>query len=409
MPLDKSLIELKLDPTEMKDFGQHQELASHKDFRFKNTWFIGPVSIPTSATSIFFHNCYFEHGIMITPDINKAWGPENFKVNCPVEIVQSDMEGSFVVSQCNFTNRFYMEDCRINHLSTGSTVFDKNFVITQSIFKTRINFVETQFLQIASITQSIFEENCLFTNTILNDTFSLQGSIFNKGLDLSLAVIRKDISIFSSYIFDETFKTSNPNTNDLERDINDIIDGPNNHFRRYSKSYYELLNKHGEIPIENKRETYRILKNELLKSNNHADAVSYRVREYRALWVELIRKIKVHKWHSNAIADLSVLTLNAASNWYRSSYILGILFTLAVGATCFNGMLSHIGNYSWTSDISTWEWEYFVQFMIPTHRFTFMDEIDPDPEHWFYIWDFIGRIAVGYGIYQTVQAFRKFK
>ena len=34
---------------------------------------------------------------------------------------------------------------------------------------------------------------------------------------------------------------------------------------------------------------------------------------------------------------------------------------------------------------------------------------DEIPNNWSHFFDFLGRIAVGYGIYQTIQAFRKFK
>jgi hypothetical protein len=50
----------------------------------------------------------------------------------------------------------------------------------------------------------------------------------------------------------------------------------------------------------------------------------------------------------------------------------------------------------------------FINFLNPAHSINYIDELNPFygiP----YVFDFLGRIAVGYGIYQTVQAFRKFR
>lgn len=51
---------------------------------------------------------------------------------------------------------------------------------------------------------------------------------------------------------------------------------------------------------------------------------------------------------------------------------------------------------------------YFWQFLIPTHKFDYLGVKQTDSPL-FYVFDFFGRIAVGYGIYQFIQAFRKFK
>ncbi|MDO5970791.1 hypothetical protein Q4Q35_13320 [Flavivirga aquimarina] len=59
----------------------------------------------------------------------------------------------------------------------------------------------------------------------------------------------------------------------------------------------------------------------------------------------------------------------------------------------------------WTSTQNSVK--YFFNFIIPTHKTNYMDELKPN--NWFYLWDFIGRALVAFGIYQTIQAFRKYK
>jgi hypothetical protein len=51
--------------------------------------------------------------------------------------------------------------------------------------------------------------------------------------------------------------------------------------------------------------------------------------------------------------------------------------------------------------------KYFLEFLNPTHKFDYIQEDGLTTR--FYLFDFIGRIFVGYGIYQFIQAFRKYK
>jgi hypothetical protein len=54
----------------------------------------------------------------------------------------------------------------------------------------------------------------------------------------------------------------------------------------------------------------------------------------------------------------------------------------------------------------------FAQFILPTHSANFLGEdfyASNEISTGFYIIDILGRILVGYGIYQTIQASRKFK
>ncbi len=45
--------------------------------------------------------------------------------------------------------------------------------------------------------------------------------------------------------------------------------------------------------------------------------------------------------------------------------------------------------------------------MTPTHKIEYLE--NEKPKTFFYTWDFFGRAFVSYGIFQTIQAFRKFK
>ncbi|HEX4849381.1 MAG TPA: hypothetical protein VFV08_01180, partial [Puia sp.] len=50
--------------------------------------------------------------------------------------------------------------------------------------------------------------------------------------------------------------------------------------------------------------------------------------------------------------------------------------------------------------------KYFFRFFIVTHDLDFMGAYNPTALS--YLVDTVGRIVIGYGIYQTIQAFRKY-
>lgn len=120
-----------------------------------------------------------------------------------------------------------------------------------------------------------------------------------------------------------------------------------------------------------------------------------------------------------------ILALNKLSNNFRLSYTRGIIFTFVSGLIfylpylfvldknleiCLNncntmeGFIYVLKNYSYL----------FFEFLNPTHKFELIESKIIYPENSpIYklcgsIFDFSGRIFVSFGIYQTIQAFRKF-
>lgn len=144
----------------------------------------------------------------------------------------------------------------------------------------------------------------------------------------------------------------------------------------------------------------------------------FKVKEKKTHFVESWRNLwKKPKKKFQAISNIIVLFFSAISNWFGSSYILGGLFTLVFGGLFYYLSIinTDLYDFSWKIDWVLFEKNLgaFAQFMIPTHRFDYAtiyftsENIKYFPS--FYLLDFIGRIFVGYGIYQTIYAFRKYK
>ena len=52
--------------------------------------------------------------------------------------------------------------------------------------------------------------------------------------------------------------------------------------------------------------------------------------------------------------------------------------------------------------------KYLPEFINPTHKIDFIDDLKNEIGDWTRFLDFFGRIIVGIGIYETIKSFRKY-
>ncbi|WP_339848268.1 pentapeptide repeat-containing protein [uncultured Dokdonia sp.] len=345
-----------------------------------------------------FNDCTFDENVNVSSDHNK---------NCVVTFVncifRKDVwgEDSVMDGKVRFRNCHFKGDVNFRN-----TTFNNLADFWSCTFYKPTTFYKTDFRDIVVFSAVNFKENVLFTYTLIEKLMILRGTDPEKGFDLSLAIIAGELSVFD-FQFDD-YSAYGKIYKDLSAELKQ-------HHKNYSyqKAYetvYEnaVSNEH-LIPLENKRETYRILKSQLESQKNYIDAVPFRVMENKTLLKESVKKLANGHTFWRPISNIIVLVLNALSNWFGSSYLLGLVFTVSIASIFFNLALSHIGDFVFTWNYENWQWRYFVQFINPTHRTDYMKLVDENPRQWFFIWDFIGRIFIGYGIYQTIQAFRKYK
>ena len=123
--------------------------------------------------------------------------------------------------------------------------------------------------------------------------------------------------------------------------------------------------------------------------------------------------------------DWWMFSLNKWSNNFRRSYSRGVIFTLFSGLFFYilyliamDGNLRLCFDDCNTLDSLIYAWDkyayQFAEFLNPVHKVDFLKEdlspLEKSPTLKFFgsIADFAGRIFVGFGIYQTIQAFRKY-
>lgn len=155
------------------------------------------------------------------------------------------------------------------------------------------------------------------------------------------------------------------------------------------------------------RDTFRAIKNEFLRHNNSVEALVYQARELRIYESSITWKRKPK--------EKAVLFLNKISNDFGTNWVRGLIFTIAFSVFFFivyTFSLPHFpvkfGWCGWQSffDAIDISFKYFFKFFIITHDLDFMREYGSNASSYFI--DSIARIFIGYGIYQTVAAFRKY-
>ena len=119
--------------------------------------------------------------------------------------------------------------------------------------------------------------------------------------------------------------------------------------------------------------------------------------------MELLKELKRGKIWAN-LGNFIILTLNTLSNNNGRSWVRGIFFTFIIGILFFSLSIHSTNNYTFSCSSF---FKLFFEFLNPAHQIKFLDDFDPNS--YTYMWDFIGRSLIAYGIYQTVQAFRKYR
>lgn len=307
-----------------------------------------------------------------------------------------NIEGTTFYKNVSFHNVKF--DCKIRFYSSifkstvnfNNTKFEDLADFWNVTFEKKIIFYKTDFKGITVFAITKFKENVLFTYTLIKEVVIFRQTKFHKGLDLSLAIISGYCSFFDIRFYD--FK-----------DIKDIDD---------DEKYEDAVSALGVIPKKNRRETYRIIKNQLKAQSNNYDAVEYSNLEAKVFNSQVCFRVKENKILKKPIGNLIIMLLNRISNNHGKSWSLGIVFTILIGLFFFNFSLSFTKISSFSKNcnfIDTLDFyiKYFTEFMNPTHNIIYMDSYYP--ENLFYVFDFLGRIFVGFGIYQTIQAFRKYR
>lgn len=391
----------KIETQEDYDAECERAETSNKYLRVSNSIIDGDIVFHGVLNEINVHKCRFNGNV----SFDRSLSPSIIFTNCKFNYI--NFENS------EFLNKFRMHDCTIEGAMDFNNALFKDLCDFYSCtFKCKLILYKTDFNGTLVFSATTFHENVLFTYTLIEKLIILQRVRFLKGLDVSLMILDGRIKAFSLEI--EDFEsTKNP--------MDDSI-------------YHEHISRNAIITHDNKRETFRILKNEMLSQNDSITAVKFRKLESNTYRIKVIEGTFIEKalgvFKSNtlikrffsfldSIGEFIMIYLNYLSNNFRASWLRGVLFTILVSIAIFNIMLSFTHDYklglSISESLSIYSKEAynFSVFINPIHKTleyeNLASRIEGDKLPWFYTWDYLGRVLISYGIYQTVQAFRKYK
>jgi len=337
-------------------------LSQFHNFRFscKNCSFEDEIIFESPNILLFeFDNCQF----------HKKVNFNNFVFNCNV--------------------RFYK--CSFNEVSFINTQFNKLVDFWRSTFNKSVIFLKTDFNGVAVFSAATFIENVLFTYAKIREPIFFRGTKFEKGLDFSLAVSTGVLGVFDMRLKDY-----------LSYDTLGLED---------EDGYENAVTETAAIPLRNKQETFRILKKRFEDLGDIPSSLYFKTIEKRCLMQSLRKNPPSSKKFTHK-SDKFSLWLNLMSNDFGKSYFRAFIFTIIVGlgwfliSIIFSGkyMLNVYAEFAPLNEILS----DFVKFMNPTHKIDYLT--DSKGNYWlFYLFDFIGRGFVGYGTYQFIQAFRKYR
>lgn len=329
-----------------------------------------------------------------------------------LSILRCDLSKMFNLSNSVIKGNSRLKASKFKETNFKNTSFHKLADFWRSEFKRITIFYKTDFNGITVFSASIFRENVLFTYSLIDKMVIFRGTKLEKGIDLSLAIITGELNVFGLAL--PSFESEN-----LDKIVNQKISQfkfENKKNRKktfetfFEKEFENFVSDEGKIPTKNKIETYRIIKNKQFKDNNFVDSLLAQRLELTSIKEQLNWKSSV-----NNFFDSIVLWLNKYSNRHKTSFAQGLIFILVVLVLSnFFGLMSS-GNFKiatgdWTQNLSI-NVKGLITSLNPVHRIQTLKEIYGVKEFgaWFYVFNYLGRVLISYGIYQTVQAFRKFK
>lgn len=317
-----------------------------------------------------------------TLDISDCRFESNFNLYCYEENIDYGSNGIM----CNIFGVFHgnavFENVPITNLSIGAVNFGN---LTFNRIRTKLIFLQNfHNYNKLTISNTILDKNynlLLIYNSNINDTEFIDVN-FKKFNEVVIAKSNVSNIVLSNSSFPHS----------IQIEAKSPILG-------YKFERHESINKNMYF-----RETYRQLKLAMERQDNRYLSLQFKAKEMHYLRKEL--KIG---W------DKTLLYLNFVSNNHGISWIRGIVFTIAVSFIFFCIYNSTLSEQYFYWDISSTMDQTIEAFVIGLNHFSnFIASfpklrLDDNSNTWqTNLSVLVSRILIGYGIYQTITAYRKY-
>lgn len=358
--------------------------------------------------SLAFTNC----GISQLTDYGERGDDDYLEEN---QIAEIHLKDCTTLKKCSIEIprplQLYVEECKLNAPLVINSVY-KDVHVTPSDF--RIGDKNSGDLLIEHI-----NVNLNFTGTNFSN-ITLKGSGIN-ALTFDTFSNHGKINFINSRSSEEEFLKANKYTNHLTA-YDSILDNINFHFFDLNSfshiqfistnilgmqlfHYPERLANYSDnlnmLPfIDNERDfninakfTYNQLRLLAERNGDTDKSVEYRSREQNYL-----RRTK------DNVGDELLLFLNELSNWHGRNWLLGVFFTLIAGLISFAGYQGSLGIFIFCD--SNWIADY-IRY-IATYPKLQLGNYEKQGTALTDLARMFGIIFMGYGVFQTIAAFRKY-
>lgn len=307
-------------------------------------------------------------------------------------VISESIGNKSIINQISFSASIptmtVIENTVVNTIELAGCTIGKSSVITvNSIplnkieFRKCINQGQVDFVNISpklEVIKLTYQENGDIQTEIINKESAL---IIHDSTLGKTQFINSDISLFETIDFKDSIFNEMILLIPNELRFNDSIE-----YKQQQLGYAQL------------KQIYQRQGDQLTASN------------YYALEIEAHRNKLQNENEWRSLPERFTLFLNRWSNNHGTSWELAFGYTVVVTFLSYLlysfslGLLIKCSPYCMASMLNPRFWSGLFEFFLPIHRFGFLGVPDTG---WSAFIDVVGRIFIGYGIYQTIQAFRK--
>jgi len=384
---------------------------------------------------------------------NKLQENNDIKEKSEVNFKKSNFIGNIYFSEAFFETDVDFSGSQFNTISFGNATFDRNVRFHKTTFNNNIVFFNTSFNKLVEFYRAHFYKPIQFHFTDFLDRAIFSSTEFDEEVQfLHCRVDNNSYIRFESVTFRKSLDISRSNFNDKANFWNiELEEGDTFISSKYQNDFDEKAKtestKNTPTIYKKIRETYRIIKSNFYSQNNKIEALKFSKRE-----------ILVYEKEVKSLSTDKILLLaNKFSNNYGTNWVKGLLFTMLSGFITYSTILYieekvnstysillicvlFVVIMSKTENIKEIQqkvsfvffsclyvtilcfcntpfainWELFIEHYLKVLNVIDLKPFEKEENSIFnlsglsYLFLFIGRIFIGYGYYQTIQAFRKF-
>lgn len=294
----------------------------------------------------------------------------------------------------NFSNCIFKKEIFFNN-----SIFEKKVDFFNTEFCNKVNLINTKFNNLVDFHGCIFEKPQRFFKTDFNEVVIFSNATFKKEVQFMYCKVKSSSYInFQSTKFEKNIDISRANFNCKVNFWDIQVNDKNLECTLLSEAYKNDFGNQETQPLVSKklRESMRFIKNNFYAENNQIEGLKFYKKEMD-IYREEIKQ--------GNFGDKFILFLNSWSNDFGTSWLCGIIFTIIVGIIFFSLLLFSTNKFPTNN---TGETLHNFGKLINIAQWSDIKIYGEEITGWSYVIFFIGRIFIGYGYYQTIQAFRKY-